>query len=207
MFNTESSNTIITFYGGTRGNFIRCCLTLSDDTADASFKNSDYEQRLSIYKENVTQTPKMIPNEPWGPAHMDTYFNYDDSRIINADYSSKYIHCGHLHQIPSNNNIENTGLNNIKFINITMSLAEIDNIKKNLNIYSGTEEINRYSDTIYLEKFFKIPKWYNIPHDDILIKERFLEHCYNIDNKCFIDKISEYYDVYYDVCISKDDRF
>ena len=198
MFNSNSSNTIITFYGGTRGNFVRCCLTLAPDTADASFKNSSTDDRLRIYKDTVIKTPTIISNPPWGPCHMDNHVNYDNERINNADYNGKYIHCGHLHQIPQSNNIENTLLSNKKFINISLSESEIHNllINPDMHVDNDAEEIYNHANGSYLNKFFNSKKFHNIPHEDIIVKDKFLEHCYTIDSECFIDKISEYYDVY-----------
>ena len=70
-----------------------------------------------------------------------------------------------------------------------------------------SEEIYNHSNNGYLNNFFNFSEWHDIPHCDILVKDKFLEHCYIIDNECFIDKISEYYDVYMDKCISVDNRF
>jgi hypothetical protein len=153
------------------------------------------------------KTPSMIGREPWGPAHIDNYYNYDNSRIESASYSNNYIHCGHLHQIPSKNDIETTGLNNKKFVNITMNDDEMNNAKLNPLMRTGTDEINRYTDSSYLTKFFNGFQWHDIPYSDILIKSKFLEHCYIIDDTCYIDKIGEYYDVYSKWCISKNYRF
>lgn len=215
MFNVYSSNSVIAFFPGSRGNFLRCCLTLSPHTADASFKSSSISDRTRIYKERVLETPKMICKAPWGPCHMDGFPNYTIDRINGADYSEKYIHCGHLHQIPQINYTENTGLNDKKFINISLTDSEIDNIiknhynvgRENVDFLNDKTEIYKHSDSESMTNFFNTDEWYDIPHADILHKDKFIEHCYNIDNNCFIDMISEFYDVYSDVCISSDKRF
>ena len=197
MYNFNSHNTIIIFAGLTRGNFVRCCLTLSPNTADAAFKMSDINTRLRLYKEN-TSVP-VSGSYPWGPGHFDEFFNFDPRRFVIADHAPRYVHCGHYGQIPhidvNNKPHEFTPLINKKFVVITINKSECDEIQERSN-KQKLQETDFFLDNDNINEFIGDTNWYNLPYGDILNKEKFLNHCHNIDSDCYIDKISDYYDIY-----------
>jgi len=212
MINSSAEVIVIVFLGGTRGNFVRNCLTFSDKTADASLHTSNYDTRLKIYKKAVNKSPAEIQKHPWGPGHAydDDLSNYADERFDDASPAERYILCGHLYQIPqeSVNDIITEAIVPFtkKFVFITLSKDEIHLFQNTTKNTCDANEANIYCDFDYITQFVNGAEWYNLPYKDILEKDKFLEHCLNIDEKCNISIISDYYNSYHSNCIINSPR-
>ena len=165
-------NIIVLFAPNARGNFVKNCLTFSNNTADATYKNTHISNRLRTYVHALNT------NSADEPAHIDDYNNYSEERILNADYADNYIHCGHVFELPQWDEIETMAFNNKHYIVITTTQG-------------------LYNDYNFIDRFTKTTEWYNLPYADILIKEVFLEHCKNINNQLDLNLVSDYYDMYY----------
>jgi hypothetical protein len=149
----------------------------------------------------------MIDNPPWGPGHIDSYYNFSQKRIENAVSADRYVHCGHLHQIPQENGNENVAFANKKFVFITMSIETSHEFKTSYpSDVELVNEIDIYCNYGYITQFVNNAEWYNFPYLDVFNKDKFLMHCQNIDNNCYTDDISDYYDTYYKSCIFNNKR-
>lgn len=202
MFKFNSHNTIILFAPRSRGNFVRCSLTLAPGTADAAFQMSTMQYRLDTYMEN-TKVP-VSQNYPWGPGHMDAYKNFDVKRLDDAEPADRYVHCAHLLQIPKTHNghdmVECVPLARKKFVVITITENDRDEIESRLHIKKG-DELDFFTDLDTIDAFFPEREWYQLPYKDITSKTAFLDHCLRIDPTCHIDLIEKYYEIYHKHCI------
>jgi hypothetical protein len=213
VYNTKALSTIVIFNGRSRGNFVRNCLTLSPDTADALLKLNDYNTRVKIYKEAALYSRSdqhkadkinKIDKVFWrfGPGHLDNFSNFGIGRYLQAEHADQYVHCCHLYQFLDTLdglNIDRTKFENIKHVVITLTSDEIKlRDKKPGGDPPDVAERKLFND---IQNFSKFNTLYDLPYQDILIKEKFLEHCYNINPKCYTELISDYYDTYYDNCI------
>jgi hypothetical protein len=142
----------------------------------------------------------------YGPGHIDKFDTYSQERFNHAEYAERYIHCTHLSEFKE----LYSKVKNRKIVGITLSEEEVSRLKKesikNLEntIPVNIHDINKIP--LYNENLIK-DSWYNLPYNDILNKDKFLEHCVNIDKGCYVNMISEYYDEYYKNCIVNHARF
>jgi len=203
MFNDDANNTIIIFNPGTRGNFVKNCLTFTKNTADSSYKNSPYKKRLEICLENVVSNPLITDKPPYGPGHA-----FDETHSKHeSDYAENYIHSGHLSSIEK---VYKLNLNNIKHIVITIDEETLFKFMvKFIKTKPFTEDISKYleSNRSYWDTYTKSKDWYELPYNDILNKDKFVEHCVSISNDdIYVDMISEYYDLYHRITIEENPR-
>jgi hypothetical protein len=201
LFKFNSKNIIVAFAPLSRGNFVRTCLTLSPQSADASYKMTSIDDRLNQYIKNTTVP--VTPYPPWGPGHMDQFLNFDKKRFMFADPADLYIHGGHYIQIPKYAN-ENSDIKEIvplinkEFIFITINQDDIDEItSRQHNDTPIHDEFDFFSSVDKITNFVGHNNWYNLPYRDILNKDLFINHCVTINKNCYIDKISNYYNEYY----------
>ena len=202
MFNELATNTSIIFAPNTRGNFVRNCLTLSPNVADASLRMTNSESRVELYKKRILSHPSITDNPPWGPGHVDGLAGDSRERLSNSDSSNHYFHCSHLISMSFLMDLPNS-----KFIVITLDEEAISHFSNKYHYDTYLlKEINYYNDFNFLTNFTKSKKWYNLPYNDILNKDKFINHCTIINSEVVTDMISDYYDVYYSLCIEDNPR-
>jgi hypothetical protein len=205
MYNLHAKNIVILFLAQTRGNFVKSCLTLSPNTADSLGNYSDYSKRLDLYKTRVISTTKGLDthvNIFPGPGHGSNEPEFKEI-IKNADFANKYVHCCHLREVGKK---IMPFLRDRKFVSITLTEENVAIMIKTC-LEKNLVDINKHNALYLNELLLDEQPWYNLPYDDILIKDKFLKHCLKIDKNCYIDMISDYYDIYYDTCIATNKRF
>lgn len=203
MYKFNSTNIVILFAPGSRGNFLRCCLTLSPNTADAAFKMSSIQHRLNTYIAN-TVIPVSSKSPPWGPGHMDKYLNFDFCRFRAADSADRYIHCAHLLEIPKvksgSDHVECVPLAHKKFVVITITDQDCQTIQARLP-NEINDEFHFFSNQDKINQFFADKKWNALPYNLIQSKTKLLDFVVHIDPYCYIDQIEHYYDAYKKNCM------
>jgi len=210
MFKFNSVNIVVCFSPLARGNFVRCALTLADFTADASLKATSLDDRLARYILNTQckiqiRQPWPMPNLPLGPGHADNWLNFEIERFNQADSADIYVHCGHHNELPAKHSADPQKnklmipLANKKIVVITVQASEIPEIKSRVPLEQSANtdfELRFFGDRRCLDHYVGGP-YYELAYADLLVKNKFLDHCLMINPYCKLELIAEYYDFYF----------